>query len=66
MSINAGITVFPVRSTRVAPAGSCISPFRPTLANRPFSTRNAELSIAASGFPVTKRAPSKRSAPGPA
>ena len=58
MSISAGMTVFPVRSTRVAPAGSCTSPFRPTFVNLPFSTRKAELSSGAPPSPVMSRAPS--------
>ena len=45
--MSAGMTVLPLRSTRVAPAGSGISPFLPTLVNVDPSTRNAELSVGA-------------------
>src|SRR3954469_15200311 len=56
-STIAGITVFPVRFTRVAPARGCTSPWRPTRANRLFSTRKAEVSITRPS-PVMSRAPS--------
>jgi hypothetical protein len=57
-SVMVGITVLPVRSTCVAPAGTCSSPRRPTRVNRPFSTVKAELSIGALPSPVIRRAPS--------
>src|SRR5262245_23879541 len=57
-SIIAGITVFPVRSTRVAPAGTSTSSFRPTRVNRVSSTMNAAFSIGGRPSPVMSRAPS--------
>src|SRR5262252_5392230 len=57
-SINAGITVLPVRSTRVAFAGGCRSPFLPTQVKEFPSTRNAEFSITGLLSPAIRRAPS--------
>src|SRR5262245_53809744 len=57
-SIIAGITVFPVRSTRAAPVGTSSSPLRPTRVNRVSSTMNAAFSIGGLPSPVISRAPS--------
>src|SRR3989442_673155 len=59
-STSAGITVLPVKSTRLAPAGGRISPLRPTRVNRLFWTRNAAFSIGGPPSPEMRRAPSKR------
>ena len=58
-STSVGMTVLPVRSTRVAPAGACTSPRRPTCVNWLCSTMNAEFSMGALPSPVISRAPSK-------
>src|ERR1700681_2833819 len=63
MSMSAGMTVFPVKSTRAAPAGSWSSPFLPTLVNFVPSTRNDEFSIGARPSPAIRRAPSNKTAP---
>jgi hypothetical protein len=52
------MTVLPVRSTRPAPEGAAIAPFRPTLVIVPRSTRNADCSIGALPVPEISRAPS--------
>src|SRR2546427_7659858 len=57
-SINAGMTVLPVRFTRVAPGGAWICPFLPTLVKRSFSIMKAELSMGAPPSPMMSRAPS--------
>lgn len=56
-----GITVFPLRSTRVAPAGSLRSPFLATCVNFSPSTIKAELSIELPS-PTMSRAPSNKTA----
>src|SRR5688500_8859455 len=55
--MSAGMTVLPVRSTRVAPGGTFASPSTPTQANRPPSTMNAAFSIAGRPSPTMRRAP---------
>src|SRR5688572_11358413 len=55
--MSAGMTVLPVRSTRVAPGGTFASPSTPTQANRPPSTMNAAFSIAGRPSPTIRRAP---------
>src|SRR5579862_833305 len=62
-SIIAGMTVFPVKSTCAAPAGTCNWPRRPTRVNKLFSTRKAEFSIGALPSPVMRRAPSNTVTP---
>src|SRR4026208_2322060 len=57
------MTVLPVRSTRVAPAGGWRSPFLPTHGKLSPSTRNAEFSIGALPSPTIRRAPSNNVAP---
>src|SRR5258705_719726 len=57
-SISPGITVLPLRSTRVAPRRTATSPRRPTAAKRLLSTTKAEFSIGAPPSPVISRAPS--------
>src|SRR6185369_11829610 len=59
-SISAGITVLPVKSTRRAFAGGCLSPFLPTHVNESPSTRNAEFSIGGVLSPMIRRAPSNQ------
>src|SRR5512143_3520148 len=58
VSTSAGITVFPVRSTRAAPAGAATFPLRPTAVILAFSIRNAEFSMGTLPSPVMSRAPS--------
>ena len=65
MLIRAGITVFPVRSTRVASGGSSTSPENPTSMNRPSSTRNALFSIGSEPSPAKRVAPSEEDGVGP-
>src|SRR4029434_10817663 len=65
-SIKVGMTVLPVRSTRVAFAGGCRSPFRPTQVKDSPSSRNAELSIVGLLSPTISRAPSNQAAGRPA
>src|SRR4029450_12021591 len=57
---RAGTTVLPVRSTRVAFAGGCRSPLRPTQAKESPSIRTAELSIVGLLSPTISRAPSNQ------
>src|SRR5262249_31551309 len=59
-SIKVGITVLPVRSTRVALAGGCRSPFLPTQVKESPSMRNAELSMTGLLSPMIRRAPSNQ------
>jgi hypothetical protein len=54
-----GITVFPVRLTRIAPAGTFTSAARPTCVMRAPSTTIVALSIGARPSPTMTRAPSK-------
>src|SRR5438105_2351809 len=61
-SIKSGITVLPVRSTRVAFAGGCRSPFLPTQVKESPSTRKAELSMVGLLSPAIRRAPSNHTA----
>ena len=56
-STMAGITVMPVRSTRVAPAGTSTSAAAPTARNWPLSTANVAFSMT-SPLPTMSRAPS--------
>ena len=56
------MTVLPVRSTRIAPAGGTSSPFFPTRVKVPFSTRNAESGIGALPSPTISCAPSNKTA----
>src|SRR5689334_23122199 len=60
--MSAGMTVLPVRSTRVAPADGWRSPLRPTHVNESPSTRNAELSMTGVRSPTMSRAPSNHRA----
>src|SRR5579871_608589 len=57
-STLAGITVLPVRSTRLAPGGTASSPFRPTAVNCVSATTNAEFSMVLPS-PAMSLAPSK-------
>ena len=65
-STFAGITVLPARLTRVAPAGTCSWPCRPTAVNRLFWTMKTEFSMGALPSPVMSRAPSNTVTPLPA
>src|ERR1700687_4415196 len=58
----AGMTVLPVRSTRVVPVGAVTAPLLPTAVMRPFWTTKAPLSIGALASPMTRRAPWYRTA----
>ena len=63
VSIIAGMTVLPARSTRAAPAGTCTSPALPTWVKRPLSTMNAAFSMGALSSPTMSRAPSNTVTP---
>ena len=56
--MSVGITVLPVRSMCIAPAGAVTAPLRPIAVMRPFSTTNALLSIGALASPTMSLAPS--------
>src|SRR6185295_2534567 len=58
-SMRDGITVFPARSTRVAPCGGCRCPCLPTHVNASPSTRKAAFSIVLPS-PTISREPSNQ------
>ena len=58
----AGMTVWPVRSTRAAPGGASTAPAAPTWVKRPSSTTNAAFSTVVPS-PTMSRPPSNSTAP---
>jgi hypothetical protein len=63
VSTTAGMTVFPVKLTRVAPAGTVTCPRLPTWVMRLLLTTNAASSIGSRPSPRMSLAPSNTAAP---